>query len=98
MIPSLQESVPGQLTTSVISSAPAVAEVQCHEALPDVVHSLVADPAQHQVLVGGGAGVAAGVVAHDLAEATQLLRRHIAARDRDLDGREPAWRWRWTLL
>ena len=36
----------------------------------------------------GRAGVAAGEVAHDLAEAAELLRRQVAARDVDVDGRE----------
>ena len=79
VMPSLHESVPGQLTTSLISSAPGVAEAELAERAPDVVDALVAHPAQHQVLVHGGAGVAARVVAHDLGEAAELLGREVAA-------------------
>ena len=43
-----------------------VAEAELAEPLPDVVDRLVADPAQDEVLVHGRAGVAAGVLAHDL--------------------------------
>ncbi len=65
-MPSLHESVPGQLTTSVISRAPDSARPRSREALPDVVDGLVADPAEHEVLLDGRAGEAAGEVAHDL--------------------------------
>ena len=65
VMPSLQLSVPGQLTTSVICAAPASPRPSSLEALPDVVERLVADPAQDEVLLHGGAGVAAGEVAHD---------------------------------
>jgi hypothetical protein len=84
VIPSLQESVPGQLTTSVISSAPASAR-PCSTSRVD---RLVANPPKHEVLLDRGACVAARVLAHDLAEATQLLGREVAAADDHLDGRE----------
>src|SRR4051794_19473260 len=61
-----------------------LAEAERVEALPHVVDRLVADPAQHEVLVHGGAGVAAAEVAHDLREPAELLRREVAARDLDL--------------
>ena len=87
-MPSLQESVPGQETTSLIWSAPASPSPSSLEPLPDVVDRLVAHPAQQEVLVHGGAGVAAAELAHDLREAAELLRREVAAGDLDLDGRE----------
>src|SRR6201999_2186 len=62
-----------------------VAEAELAELLPDVVDRLVADPAQHQVLLHGRAGVAAAVVAHDLAEPAELLRGQVAAGDLHLD-------------
>ena len=65
-----------------------VGEVQLLEALPDVVDRLVAHPAQQEVLVHGGAGVAAGEVAHDVGEPAELLGREVAADDLDLHGRE----------
>ena len=42
-----------------------LAEAELVQPRPDVVDRLVAHPAQHEVLVHGGARVAAGVVAHD---------------------------------
>ena len=94
VIPSLQESVPGQLTTSVISSAPASPRPELAQLLPDLVDRLVAHPAQHEVLVHGRAGEAAGVAAHDLAQPAQLLGGQVAAADLDLDrARSPSWRW-----
>ena len=65
VMPSLQLSVPGQLTTSVISRGAGLAEAELAEPLPDVVERLVADPAQDEVLLHGAAGVAAGELAHD---------------------------------
>ena len=87
-MPSLQLSVPGQLTTSVISLRAGVAQAQLVEPAPDVVERLVADPAQHQVLLDAGAGVAAGEVAHDLRQAAELLGRQVAAGDLHLGRRE----------
>ncbi len=85
-MPSLHESVPGQLTTSVISRAPASASPSVGEAAPDVVDRLVADPAKHQVLLDGRAGEATGEVAHDLGEAAELLGGQVAAGDLHDDG------------
>ena len=85
MIPSLQLSVPGQLTTSVTVRGPASARPRSIEALPDVVERLVAHPAQDEVLLHGAASVAAGVLAHDRAEAAELLRGEVAAVDLHLD-------------
>src|SRR4051812_17639287 len=65
-----------------------VAQVQLLEPGPDVVQRLVADPAQHEVLLDAGAGVAAGEVAHELRDAAELLGRQVAADDPDLGGRE----------
>ena len=64
------------------------AEAELDQALPDVVHGLVADPAQDEVLLHGGPGVAAGELAHDRREPAQLLRGEIAAGDLDRDGGE----------
>ena len=86
-MPSLQESVPGQLTTSVISRAPDSASPSSRQAPPDVVDGLVADPAEHEVLLDGRAGEAAGEVAHDRREAAELLGREVPARDLHDDGR-----------
>ena len=88
VMPSLQLSVPGQLTTSVIWCAPASPRSELLEPLPHVVDALVAHPAQQEVLVHGRARVAAGVVAHDLREAAELLGREVAAGDLHLDGGE----------
>ena len=63
-------------------------EAELDQLGPDVVHRLVADPAQDEVLLHGRAGVAAAVVAHDLTEATELLRGQVAAVDLHLDGGE----------
>src|SRR5829696_750055 len=60
------------------------------ELVPHLVHRLVANPAQHQVLVHGGAAVAARVVAHDAGEPAELLRRQVAADHLDLDRGEAA--------
>ena len=51
VMPSLQLSVPGQLTTSVISRGAGVAQAELAEPLPDVVDRLVAHPAQDEVLL-----------------------------------------------
>ena len=87
-MPSLQESVPGHETTSLTWSAPGVPEAELGQAAPDVVQRLVAHPAQHEVLVHGGARVAAAEVAHDRGQAAELLGREVAADDLDLDGGE----------
>ena len=55
VMPSLHESVPGQETVSTISAAPREPEVELLQLLPDLVDRLVADPAQHQVLLDGHA-------------------------------------------
>ena len=86
-MPSLQLSVPGQLTTSVISRGAGLAEAELAQPLPDVVERLVADPAQDEVLLHGAAGVAAGELAHDRGQAAELLRGEVAAGDLHLDRR-----------
>ena len=88
VMPSLQESVPGHDTTSSISSAAGRPRPSSSSALPGVVDVLVAHPAQDHVLMHRRAGVAAGVVAHDLADAAELLRRQVTARHVDVQGRE----------
>ena len=65
-----------------------LAELQLLETVPEVVDRLVADPAEDEVLADGHAGVAAREVAHDLAEAAELLGREVTAVDLDLDGTE----------
>ena len=65
-----------------------VAETERRQSPPDVIHGLVANPAQDQVLLHGRACVAARVLAHDLTDAAELLGIEIAARDLDLDGGE----------
>src|ERR1700759_1204175 len=92
VMPSLHESVPGQLTTSEISSAPArppLAELQVTQCLPDLVDRSLAHPAEHQVLVHCRPGETPGVAAHDLADTAQLVRGEVALRDLDLDAGEP---------
>src|SRR5207302_157481 len=64
-------------------------ELELGEALPDVVHAGVADPAEDEVLVHARPRVAAGEVAHDLRQAAELLGGEVAAGDLDLDGGEP---------
>src|SRR5215211_2994897 len=65
-----------------------VAEAELEQALPYVIDGLVADPAQHQVLVDRGAGVAAAELAHDLRELAHLLGREVAAGDLHAHRRE----------
>src|SRR3954454_21153487 len=65
-----------------------VAEVELLQPRPDVVERLVADPAQHEVLLDARAAVAAGVVAHELRDAAELLGREVAADHAPLGGRE----------
>ncbi len=88
-MPSLHESVPGQLTVSVISSAPASPRPELVQPVPHLVHRLVADPPEHEVLVHRGAGGSAGVLAHDLSDPAELLRRQVPPRHLDLDRVEP---------
>ncbi len=88
MIPSLQLSVPGQLTTSVTSRAPASPRPRSTRPPPDVVQRLVAHPAQDEVLLHGAAGAAAGELAHQPRQPSELLRREVSAVDLHLDRRE----------
>ena len=74
VMPSLQESVPGQRDDVGDLVGAGVAEAELAEPQPDVVERLVAHPAQHEVLVDGRAGVAAGEVAHDLPRARGTAR------------------------
>ena len=64
------------------------AEPELRERAPHVIDALLAHPAQHEVLLHRRARVAAGVVAHDLRQAAELLGREVAARDLDLDRHE----------
>src|SRR5262249_7253847 len=65
-----------------------VAEPERGHPLPDVVERLVADPTEDEVLLHGAAGMPAGVLAHDRAEAAELLGGEVAAGDLHLDARE----------
>ena len=78
-MPSLQESVPGQLTTSVTVSRAGFAESELAEPRVHVVEGFAGDPTEDEVLVDRGPRVAAREVAHHLPEATELLGREIAA-------------------
>ena len=64
------------------------AQPQLRQRAPDVVDALLADPAQHEVLLHRRPRVAAGVGAHDLRQAPELLGRQIAADDLRLDRHE----------
>ena len=66
------------------------AELELGQAVQTSYTRLVADPAKDQVLVHRRTGIAAAVLAHDLTEAAELLRRQVTARDLDLDGAEAA--------
>src|SRR5439155_22700164 len=50
-----------------------LAELELLEALPNVVDGFVSHPAQHEVLLGARARIAARVLAHDVAEPAELL-------------------------
>ena len=63
-------------------------EAELAERLVDLVDGLVADPAEHEVLLDRRAAEAARVVAHDLGDAAQLLGRQVAADDAHLHRRE----------
>src|SRR5262245_14109394 len=56
-----------------------LAEAELLQPEPHVVDGLLADPAQNQVLLHGGAREAAAEVAHDRREAPELLRAQVAA-------------------
>src|SRR5262245_15850343 len=62
-----------------------LAEPELLEAGPDVVDRLLADPTQHQVLLDGGAGIAAAELAHDGRQPAELLRGEVAAGHLDGD-------------
>ena len=80
------------------SSAPASPRPSSPSALPDVVDRLLAHPAQDEVLVDGGAGVAAAVVAHDLRPGRGTAPGCRSPRvTLTCDGEKPAWRWGCTL-
>jgi hypothetical protein len=66
-----------------------IAEVELPQADPEVIEGLGPEPAQHEVLLDRGAGVAAREVAHDLGEATELVGGEVAARHLDGRGDEP---------
>ena len=75
-----------------------LAEAELVEPPPDVVDRLVADPAQHEVLVHGRARVAAGELAHDVGQAAELLgRRGRRASTLTWTAEKPSWRWASTF-
>jgi hypothetical protein len=67
---------------------PGAGELELLQPGPYVVDRLVADPAQDEVLLDAGAGVAPGEVAHDLGQAAKLVRAEVAARHLDDHGAE----------
>ena len=86
-MPSLQVSVPGQAATSTMVPAPGVGQARCLQLGVERGQIRLAHPAEHEILLDGGADGLLDVLAREVGQRAQLVGGDIAQRQRDRDGR-----------
>ena len=82
-MPSLQVSVPGQATMSTMWLAPGSGKAHGLEIAIEIADVGLADPAEHEVLLDGGANRAVGVPPDDVGQRAHLVGGDVAERQHD---------------